>query len=886
MPNLEAEILYFRQTISDQFKNLLSIGEALPERAIRDVVVGGPFGSSAEENEEIIRELEGNFTVRQSIGSSVLSEYKPWLSARKEEIEFFYWNRLKQFHLSGDSLPAPVISVLDNVTDEILDYCGNPDDEGDWSRRGMVMGHVQSGKTTNYGALICKAADAGYRVIILLAGITNSLRTQTQERMDEIFIGKVSAFNPVAQKFLPITQFGGNRIPAHGTSREYDFRKASTYGVTIEALNEPVIFVTKKNKSTLSNLKEWLAGQTPSGAIRHPLLLIDDEADNASINTTSDPEKTTAINGSIREILALFQRSTYVGYTATPFANIFIDPESDDEMLKDDLFPEHFIKALDPPTNYVGASRVFAADGNLRSQMIREIDDFADILPLKHKKDHPFDKLPSSLYEAIRVYVLTRAIRVLRGQGEKHCSMMINASRFNDVQDKLLGQVYTYLDEVRNSISVNAGLSLRQISDQNIHDLVDDFDREFPDAGCTLEQVMEALPRAISSLSVLTVNMRGGSLDYSLHKDQGLHIIAIGGLALSRGLTLEGLTVSYILRNTAASDTLMQMARWFGYRPDFEDICRLYLPETSLDHYEYVEEATEELRAEIKRMESLGQTPKDFGLKVRQSPTALRVTAANKMRTATSFTVAQDYSGKHIEGHILYNDDAVNKKNLVEVSGFLKTLGSPDNEISNVNAWRNIQGLEVLNLLSRFRFPEEHPHLGTISGNSSLFRDYVSDRIRGELAQWDVVIPGGSVKIEEPLFGLVFPHRLRESGEFTPDLWRPSGRKNRIADRSDARLLLDEDQLQRANEAFAAFRGDGKFCRAREKPLLIIHVVGDVGKNRLNNFSGPVVSLSFCLPETKVRSQSRQYQVNRVYRKQLELSFEDDDDAELMQADE
>ena len=400
------------------------------------------------------------FTTTQSLGSSVRSDYRPWLNKRRVSIDFFYWNRLNNFYMSGGQLPPSVVSVLNNVTDEVLDYCGDPEDQGVWARRGMVMGHVQSGKTTNYAALICKAADAGYKVIILLAGITNSLRAQTQERLDETFIGKVSVFNQTVRAELPITSFGAERFPAYGTSRDNDFSKsaAATYGVTLSALKEPIIFVTKKNKSTLERLRDWLKDQNRGAIITEPLLLIDDEADNASINTSADPEKATAINRAIRETLALFQRSSYVGYTATPFANIFIDPATDDDMLEDDLFPRNFIKALDPPSNYVGASRVFAADGGLRSSMVRVVSDYQDILPLKHKRDHDLLELPPSMKEAIRVFLMTRAIRMLRGQGNRHCSMMINASRFNDVQDRINGLVYGYLVDIRNSVTVNGGM--------------------------------------------------------------------------------------------------------------------------------------------------------------------------------------------------------------------------------------------------------------------------------------------------------------------------------------------------------------------------------------------------------------------------------------------
>ena len=279
-----------------------------------------------------------------------------------------------------------MVSRLDSLSEEILDYCGNPNDDGAWSRRGMVMGHVQSGKTTNYTALICKAADAGYKIIILLAGLTNSLRSQTQQRLDETFIGRQSVFRPdVTDEGFSILNYARKRrIPFFGTTRDRDFNRAiaQNYGVTLASTKEPTIFITKKHKRTLENLRDWIRDQNQGERVPEPLLLIDDEADNASINTSKDPASSTAINTVIREILQLFDRSSYVGYTATPFANIFIDPDSAHEMLGDELFPRNFIKALDPPTNYVGAHRLFDEEGDLRGKMIRVIDDFAESLPL------------------------------------------------------------------------------------------------------------------------------------------------------------------------------------------------------------------------------------------------------------------------------------------------------------------------------------------------------------------------------------------------------------------------------------------------------------------------------------------------------------------------
>jgi hypothetical protein len=755
----------------------------------------------------------------------------------------------------------------------------------------MVMGHVQSGKTTNYSALICKAADAGYKFIILLAGITNSLRSQTQERLDETFIGKKSIFHSTAQIAMPISTYATiKRFPAYGTSRDQDFNKRAAGVIfSLAAHSEPVIFITKKNKGPLGSLQNWLKEQAHGDKITGPLLLIDDEADNASINTAKNPNETTAINGGIRKILNLFERSSYVGYTATPFANIFIDPDYDQQMLSDDLFPRHFIKELDPPSSYVGAARVFADAGDLRPRMVETVDDYQSVLPLEHKRDLNIRELPPTLYSAIRVFVLTRSIRVLRGQGKKHCSMMINVSRFNDVQEKILGLVYEYLQKLRNSVVVSSGLAPGKIKDGNIEDLQNDFEKEFGSCGFGFSDVLRVAAEAVATITVATINMKGGKLDYQQNIQTGLHVIAIGGLALSRGLTLEGLTVSYILRNTAASDTLMQMARWFGYRPDYEDICRVYLPENSLNHYIYIHEAIEELRSEVRRMQVTGLTPRDYGLKVRQSPAAIRITAANKMRTASSITLAQDYSCRHIEGHSLINDAAINSRNLESVRALVAWLDS-NRAIHSTGPemWTTVPGVRVLELLKSFRFPESHADLGRISADASLVQDYISDRLNAELANWDVAIPhpARGESRADVIQNHSFPLRYRGSGDIQLGIYRITGPKNRVADPDDAQLGLSDSQRLAANNEKAnedGYKGEQAYCAQRLRPLLIIHLFENRGqlKEKLH-ISDPIVSLSFCLPQTRVAAKARLYQVNKVYQKQMQDLLADQDDDESM----
>lgn len=887
----DSELAYFRSIITKQYGEDISQGQGLPEGAITSIVRDGPFKNLDEPAiNAVIRELEASFTVTQKRGAVITKGHRPWLATIRPELDFYYWNRLRKYYLETGILPSPVLATLDSDTDEILDQCGNPKDELYGAVRGMVMGNVQSGKTTNYSALICKAADAGYRVIILLAGITNSLRAQTQERIDETFIGKVSMFGAAAQQSLPIQNYAATRrIPSYGTTRVADFSSGKDgiyFGIS--GHQEPMIFITKKNKSILERLAHWIEKQGETGGYELPLLLVDDEADNASINTASDPKRTTAINGVIRQILSRFPRSAYIGYTATPFANIFIDPETTEEMETDDLFPGNFIKALDPPTNYAGSHRIFREGGDLRPNMVKVIDDYRALLPLKHKSGDNVTDIPDSLRHAIRVFCITRAIRVFQDKGKTHCSMMINVSRFNAIQDKILGLVYEYLTEIKDAVSVHASLPLDQINDDIMDDLENSFTVEFDNTGLNWPDLLNVLNEGVQSIEVRTVNMRGGKLDYSLRKSEGLHVIAIGGLALSRGLTLEGLTVSYLLRNATASDTLMQMARWFGYRPGYEEYCRLYLPQVSFDHYEFVDEATEELRSEIKRMQAARRTPRDFGLKVRQSPLAIRVTAANKMRTAEKLKIAQDYSARHIEGFALPNDPVIGKAHRKAVEQFLIALGSPAEIQKGYIRWA-ANGRDVLGLMREFQFVD-HPDLSVIS-DTSLLGDYVQDRVTDELAKWDVVLPMRQSGDPIPFAGQKVNPRSRDQGTIQKGTYRVYGSKNRVADPGDAQIGLSDIQKAAADAAYRdeIYKKERAACSVRERPMMLVHVFSAKLRDDRDEcdddlkLDDNIVTLSFCMPETGKPAKERTYQVNAVYRQQLEnFAAEADDDSEAM----
>ncbi len=875
------------------FKSHLPLGQKYTEDRIKGLVSEDKFFGGGKLSEEqlryVVRELISSFDIVQNIGHTIRSKCDPWFIPSKKDINFYYWDRLKNYMLANETLPPNVISTLDRDTDEILDCCGNPKHLGSWAQRGMVIGHVQSGKTTNYSAVITKAADAGYKIIILLAGITNSLRSQTQQRLDEYFIGRKSVFQAAAEEPMEILKYcNEKRDPAYGTSREQDFNKlsATNAGVSLASLSEPMIFITKKNKSTLENLDIWIKDQHHGRRIDYPLLLIDDEADNASINTHQDPRRSTTINTLIREILANFSKSTYIGYTATPFANIFIEPDSQQEMEEEDLFPRNFIKALEPPTNYSGAERIFIETGDLFQRTVRPVDDYVNILPLGHKKEDARDLqiLPESLLKAVRVFLLARAIRVIRGDGHKHCSMMINVSRFNDVQEKVEGLVYSYLQNLKSAIAVSA-LSEEANEDPHINDLKNTFDEEYAYINENFGEILEVLHSSASSVVVTTVNMRGGKLDYDKHKKTGLHVIAIGGLALSRGLTLDGLVVSYILRNVSASDTLMQLARWFGYRKGYEDLCKIYLPQSAINHYAQTHIAIEELCSEVYRMEQLNMTPYEFGLKVRQSETGIKITAANKMRTASDLILAQDYSGQHIEAHAIYNDSKVNDKHKEATRKFFSEIGPFSKPLTDQHGyyyWDSVNGISIFNLIKEFSFPDICVPFANISGTSTLILDYISDRLSADLKDWHVAIAGPRARstlpvLDDLILGLELMARHRSSGDIIKGVFRATRTKNKVADPGDAAIGLSNDQKTAAINS--GIKGDRKYCLLREKPLLIVHIFGATKEDCKDFNLGPhCFSLSVCFPTTEIRSKERKYKVNKVFRNSFMQPIEDEED--------
>lgn len=874
---------------------------------IRDLAVSVAPGLADDDMEQVAREIEVKQGVKAGLGAIVDSgDFEPWLDDAKPSIDPFYWKRYQQLLLQK-GLPRDVVIATDKVTDKILSRLGDPRKQAQWDRRGMVVGNVQSGKTANYTGLICKAADAGYRLIIVIAGMHNNLRNQTQQRIDEGFIGYDTGRSQAGSDHrIGVGEFEDRNTPVSLTNTIRDFNKdtASTNTSRIESYKVPVVLVIKKNHRTLGNLIDWLRDNSARGdrdMIDQPMLLIDDEADNASVNTKYKNKLVTKINGQIRDLLNLFHRSCYVGYTATPFANIFIDPDQDDEMYNEDLFPRDFIIGLDAPSDYFGPSRVFIDGLPEEGEPIwlRYITDNEDVLPIKHRIDQEVDVLPESLVRALRTFLVARTIRNQRGQGASHCSMLVNASRFNSVQAKLRNRLHEALERIENAVRVNASRGAAGMRDPEIAALQRVWEEEFGDTESEWSSVQSDLLEAVAPAKVVEVNGLVNDLDYSSSGERGQTVIAVGGFSLSRGLTLEGLTVTWFLRNTMMYDTLMQMGRWFGYRHGYEDLCRIWMPPEAIDWYAFIANATEELHEELATMDRAKATPRMFGLAVRSHPASLLVTARNKMGAGKKITVRVGLSNKFVETSKVSTKPAELDANLKIAKALVSKLkggGFEEDSTSWGRLFRDVPVDFVDEFLAGWRNAEQ-----SVTTDPYPVRQYIQTRKEDELRTWDVLIP--SLARGEPNSTLGIPispaSRYVDLKDLGHGFMSFSGKRMRVASRGIEKAGVDPEKAEAAEAAYREKRNkslgkklnypDSIYRKVRDQPLFILHFVrakapdGAKGEDDAKLIpEEPVVAWGLSLPESDRPADTVEYVVNTV--RYQEIFGDEDEDEEQEEA--
>lgn len=859
---------------------------------------------------------------------------KYWLYKVKPTIPHPFFDRYK-LYLSKDGFGTKAIENIEKSCEEVLSYCANPRCSGGRDqKKGLVMGDVQSGKTANYLGLINMAFDYNYKIVVLLAGTTKSLRIQTQKRTDKGVIGAKSDSIGNSIEYIGVGFDTHEHYAVPFTNQTNDFARfiQRNLNAGIGDFNKPVVLVVKKIKSVLESVGTRLqAALDEKGLDAKSILIIDDEADYASVNTNRPGAEPTSTNKLIRAIFNKFPIASYVGYTATPFANVFINP--DDEEGNRDLFPSDFIVQLHAPSNYFGGRKVFPKDTDILPKCLRLISEEEDLfLPVIHQKDYVYEGLADSLKEAIHCFLINCVIRTLRGHATKHRSMMINITRFNDVQEQVRTYVVKYVQQLYEVIEqLSSGSTEEFIKNSKakaIYDLFHSSDyaviREGnEDEGLSPVQwvdIQAGLYDEIKQVMTIVINSKNGKMtrkdqngaskrfDYEDYESTGARVIAIGGFVLSRGLTLEGLMISYYSRNAGAYDTLLQMCRWFGYRPKYEDLCRIYLTQDSIDKFDAVLDSVENLRDQFDEMKRADKKPQDYGLMVKMAPdtleTTLLVTSRNKMRESEIIEYQLNYGGAYADTSKLSIDPTRNKHNAEQFSQFYQSLSG---------SWQWINNRYMAQSVSKFTVAEFIASLDIPWVNKKFDTDGLSEYISNSsiFPYWDVVIAtGASTEIPqfmgvENLRAVTRSFHIRSKS----DLYiRIGGNNNRVMDPGifNAGLWLSEAQkelilAEKKPNAKGKIPNDltaRDYLERRSVPLLVIYPIElltrcsddeiraypDVMQRKLKiktdfGVSSPLLAFAFGFPK-KEDGVMVKYRANKRKIDELSRDIEVDDDDE------
>lgn len=794
--------------------------------------------------ESLFSEVRSNFRFKINRGESFINidqaNHKEWYDEKRKSNRPF-WDRYK-IYLSESSMPRASREALDVHTDGILSRCEDPNDTNRvWNTKALVLGSVQQGKTSNYIGLTCKAADAGYKLFIVLTGMHDDLRTQTQIRFDEGFTGYESG--PLTEyiessrssSFIGVGKINPNVFAHTITHRRLrgDVKKSSLFsynGISFaDKTEKPYILVCKKNQGVLNSIIQWLDqkfGIEEGGKITPdiPLFLIDDEADQASVDTstTNSPKK---INAQIRRILNTFTNSCYIAYTATAYANLLIDHSAErveqtymETRLKkvegqrkyekttiaknvgEDLFPKHFMSLLPQPDNYVGFEDLFPNENTENfdekiiecEKYIRIIDDHTDQngndgwMPINaHSRANQNhipkyenkEEIPPSLKKAIYTFILASAVKNLRNLPQKHSSMMVHVTYKNSIQGEVRQQIDNFVKELKDNLhkynpNNEYWKQLKLLWDNDINHKKHIVQSENPKgAPIDWQNIVDIIiyPDKDSIIDRLeTIQLSGTSseiLDYNEFEKKGSVLIVVGGAKLSRGLTLSGLCVSYYARYAATklADTVTQMARWFGYRDGYKDVCRIYLTEIAREAFEEFSSLDEETRTKAEALDKRSDLNlEEVLISMRSTPGYL---ATAKLKMQSTLTYKLDLAGTYSTPRILTAED--NKQNHKSIKKFLDkvalnkptylgnmaTLYEEKNLMKNEKAdliWK-VNYKEVLDFLNSYSFAPVNIKL-----EKGTWEKYIKEKQQktGELTNWNIILKrGGLQKADSLKFG-------------------------------------------------------------------------------------------------------------------------------------
>jgi len=686
-----------------------------------------------------------------------------WYKVNKKQDRFFWW-RYQQYLARIKKWPQFSIDTIDLTTDDIMNSLGDPESSFPFDKRGLVLGYVQSGKTANFTGLINKSFDSGYKLIIVLSGIHNDLRAQTQLRLEEEVVG-ISSQQGRKKKRLGVSKIVENNsqhLVQTLTTVDNDVSNQSALA-SYNLKNSRTLLVVKKNKDVLASLFLQLEVFLKQINDKVPVLIIDDEADQASIDT-NEAGDATPINHLIRSILELFEQKAYVGYTATPFANLLINSGRETVSEGLDLYPKDFLIGLPKPKGYCGPDEFFNtsedADDN-RPSLVVYLDKLDTEMLLQIKKAshaNKFTEVPPQMVEAIKAFVIATTIREMRNHINNHNSMLIHTSRFKNVQSNIKDEVLKSFEEIANEVEFYPGGKIVQ----SISEL---YEREFVSKTKQWNQatgeenevfkwkaVLSTMKEVVKKINIMEVNGNSkDALEYNSYKEEGLNVIVVGGDKLSRGLTLEGLTISYYYRNTMMYDTLMQMGRWFGFRKGYMDLCRIYTSETIASSFEHLALAMKELRDEFDRMKDSEKTPLEFAVKMLSHP-SMTLTSRLKMRTAR---VTHTIYRKTLQQTRVFGVSAeFFKMNMKATINLIEKIHSkiyvqPDKKGKSSTKYHVADRVPVKVILE---FLKEYQTKSDSKVNSSRIANYIQmvNEKHGELGEWKVAVVEGTMDKENP----------------------------------------------------------------------------------------------------------------------------------------
>jgi hypothetical protein len=806
------------------------------------LAAAGPLVPAADHEAVLRHYRRQTSTTIEILEPGVLSDGGPraWFDGY-DPSQGYYWRRQRAYLAHTVGRKDFELDSLDRSSNKVLAHLEDPHSAEPFAIRGLVVGHVQSGKTANFSALIAKAGDAGYKIVIVLSGLHNTLRQQTERRLERD-LGREN----VAGVGEPEAGRRWQWMTGAETWADFDPRGASA---AVLQGNEQVIFVVKKNKTRLERLNVWMRGRVPAHV---PVLVIDDEADQASVNTggnrsareevdlvaqsdfdgdelSDDELDPSTINLNIRKLLSSFARCSYVAYTATPFANVLIDPSAFDTEGGNDLFPSHFIISLPPPPgdSYVGAAELFGRD-RLPGDAETSSQDGLDVI--EFIPDHEVDMLvppprqragfqptmPPSMKLALADYVLSAAAWLERSGKDEPCTMLIHTDMRRAMQNPLATEVTAELAYIRQRWLYEAAEyrpTLRERWNTQFRPVSASMDLA---RDATFEAIEPHIDRLLRSGVVVKVLNSDWPDNIDFDAEPNLKAVLIGGNKLSRGVTIEGLLVSYYVRETLYYDTLMQMGRWFGYRGRYVDLTRLYSTELLVSCFHDLATAEDELRKQIARYDRERLTPTKFVPKVRTHP-LMAVTQKSKMQSAVEVSV--NYAGERVQTLRFREKPTTDlQANLQLTRDFLNVLGYPE-ILHPKPVWTGVDAKSVIDFLSNFRVIPQT----AIDPRSVV--DYIDKQLQNsELIRWRVLLSCAKTTRDEPIWNedlgvvgmpsvpLIARSRLKNDPTSLGVVTEPDDELQGLTD-DDVRKATEEAKDGRYTsraEAYRAYRDPGE----------------------------------------------------------------------------